>query len=169
MDPAFAIIELGRNKEVFMNLLSNLEIKELSWRPFIGKWNLLEIMCHLRDEECEDFRSRTRGTLEEPTEAFKPIDPEGWVNERKYAEEDYVKVLGELLNERQLSIDWLRTLKGPNWDNVYHHEQLGDLSAQLFLENWVAHDMLHIRQIINTRLAYLKHIAKEPLGYAGDV
>jgi hypothetical protein len=169
MDPAYAIRELGRNKEIFTLLLSKLEPEEFNWRPTREKWNILEILCHLRDEECEDFRARTRGALEEPNKPFTSIHPEGWVKDRAYAQEDHEEALKGFLYERQRSIQWLSSLKDPNWNNIYHHEQLGDLSAQLFLENWIAHDMLHIRQVMNTRLAYLGHIAEEPLDYAGGV
>lgn len=167
MNAGSSIMELTNNKMVFERLLGPVSSDEYAWRSSTEKWSLLEIVCHLRDEEREDFRARTRGTLEDPNKPFTPIDPQGWVKDRGYAKEDHDRALHEFLNERQRSVEWLNSLEDPKWDNVYHHEQLGHLSAQLFLENWVAHDMLHIRQIMNTRLAYLKHIAKESLEYAG--
>ena len=167
MKTAEAIKELTNNKMIFEHLLSSVSNEEYTWRSSSEKWTLLEIVCHLRDEEREDFRARTRGTLEDPKKPFTPIDPQGWVKQRRYAHEDHHKALQGFLDERQRSVEWLHSLKDPSWDNFYHHEQLGHLSAQLFLENWVAHDMLHIRQIMNTRLAHLKFIAKESLEYAG--
>ncbi len=42
------------------------------------------------------------------------------------------------------------------------------MSAQLFLNNWLAHDLLHIRQILSIKFNYLKENTEEPLNYAGD-
>jgi hypothetical protein len=44
---------------------------------------------------------------------------------------------------------------------------VGPISADLFLVNWVAHDLHHLRQLINLRYAYLKSLSNEPLDYAG--
>ena len=73
------IQELSRNRNVFESLLSGIEEEEYLWRPMHEKWCLLEIVCHLYDEEREDFRRRTRLVLENPTEPLPPIDPVGWV------------------------------------------------------------------------------------------
>jgi hypothetical protein len=42
------------------------------------------------------------------------------------------------------------------------------MSAEMFLANWLAHDFLHVRQIIATRFHYLSHTTGESLGYAGN-
>jgi hypothetical protein len=35
------------------------------------------------------------------------------------------------------------------------------MSAEMFLANWLAHDYLHIRQLIRLRYHYLEHAAAE--------
>ena len=42
------------------------------------------------------------------------------------------------------------------------------MSAKLFLTNWLAHDYLHIRQIIRYQYHYLKESTAIDLGYAGN-
>ena len=37
-----------------------------------------------------------------------------------------------------------------------------------FSPNWLAHDYLHIRQIIRLKFAYLQQLSKEDLSYAGN-
>jgi hypothetical protein len=44
---------------------------------------------------------------------------------------------------------------------------LGRLSAGTFLSNWLAHDYLHIRQIIRLKYQYLQRQTRESLDYAG--
>lgn len=160
--------ELERNKKVFKHLLHNLDIAQYMWRPQPGKWCLLEIICHLYDEEREDFRARIKHVLETPEELMPPIDPQGWVTARKYIEQDYEKVLGQFIAERERSVTYLLFLYEPAWGNTYQHPKLGPVSAGLFLNNWLAHDYLHIRQITATKYACLKANAGVPLGYAGD-
>jgi hypothetical protein len=42
------------------------------------------------------------------------------------------------------------------------------MTAMLFLSNWLAHDYLHIRQIIKLKFDYLEKMTGEGLSYAGD-
>ncbi len=70
------IEELDKNRFVFENLLKNKNEEEYLWKPSPDKWCLLEIICHLYDEEREDFRARTKHTLETPNEPLPKIDPQ---------------------------------------------------------------------------------------------
>lgn len=168
MDPHTIIKELSRNREVFKELLSGLSREEYMWKPQAGKWCLLEIICHLCDEELEDFRTRTRMVLDDPNSSPPPIDPESWVKERGYINKDFDHSLSKFLEERQRSVEWLHSLKSPNWENTYHHPKLGPFTAKKFLYNWLAHDYLHIRQINAMRFAYLNQSGGEDLSYAGN-
>jgi hypothetical protein len=159
--------ELERNKTVFKELLSNSTKEEYLWKPSQNKWCLLEIVCHLHDEEIEDFRARVHSVLDNPESSLTPIDPFSWVAERKYFEQDYNTKVDSFIKEREKSIKGLLQLKAPNWDNTYQHPQLGPLSAKLFLSNWLAHDYLHIRQILKVKFDYLKYHSGENLNYAG--
>lgn len=160
--------ELERNGVVYETLLHDLPEKMYRWRPAAGKWNLLDIVCHLLDEEREDFRVRVASVLQNPNVALPAIDPEGWVAQRNYQVQDFETTLDSLIQERDKSVDRLRSLKNPHWDNEYDHPKLGGMSAQLFLENWLAHDHLHMRQIISVKFAYLKEFGTEKLEYAGN-
>lgn len=168
MNILHVIQELSRNKVVFHSLFDKMYDQVFLWKPAPDKWCLLEILCHLHDEEREDFRTRLRHTLENPDAPMKRIDPAGWVLKRKYIEQDYPEVLNKFMNERDESIKWLNQLKDVPWNNIYHHPDLGDISAEMFLTNWLAHDYLHIRQISRTKYQYLKYISGHQLSYAGE-
>jgi hypothetical protein len=138
------------------------------WKPNPEKWCLLEIVCHLYDEEREDFRARTKHTLETPNAPLPPIDPQGWVEARNYLQQNYHDKLNNFLTERELSVIWLQTLSNAKWDNAYEHPKLGRMTAKMFLANWLAHDYLHIRQITKVKFDYLKQLTNEDLSYAGN-
>jgi len=162
------IQELSRNRDVFKELLTGLTDKEYLWKPSSDKWCLLEIVCHLYDEEREDFRARTRHVLETPSEALPSIDPPRWVQERAYIKQDYADKLDKFIKEREQSVEWLQSLQSPKWDNAYEHPKFGQMTAKMFLSNSLAHDYLHIRQILKLKFDYLKQLTNETLTYAGD-
>ena len=167
MDDQFIIKELLGNRQVFNDLLSGLHHEQTTWRSAPEKWCLLEIICHLVDEEKEDFRARLKHVLETPGEPLPSIDPVGWVKERKYMEQDYREKLRSFLDERSKSVAWLESLANPKWDHAYMHPKFGAMTAAMFLANWLAHDYLHFRQIIRLKFDYLKYSAAETLTYAG--
>ena len=167
MELAFTISQHAINTDSFFHLLAGIQEDQYNWRPAPDKWNLKEVLYHLRDEEREDFRPRMQSVLEDPNKPFNPIDPAKWVKSRKYAKKDYYKALSSFIHQRHISLEWLKSLEDPDLTKAYQHEKLGSLSAMLLLENWAVHDLLHIRQIVNLKLEYLKHVASEPLDYAG--
>jgi len=104
ISPMEIIKELARNKAVFQSLLEGIAPEEHLWKPGPEKWCLLEIVAHLYDEEREDFRARTRHTLETPDTPAPPIYPEAWVTERKYIERNYDVMVHKFLEQREVSI-----------------------------------------------------------------
>jgi len=160
--------ELQKNKSVFLNLLNSTPEAAYTWKQAPEKWCLLEIICHLYDEEREDFRVRLGLVLETPEVKPPPIDPVKWVTERKYMEQNFEEKLHGFLEERDKSIQWLQSLEHPQWGNAYQHPQYGPFSAKSYLTNWLAHDCLHIRQITRLKYDYLQHISGESVHYAGE-
>lgn len=167
MDHTSIIHQLSENLTFFRNMLTGISDEDVRWKPAPDKWCLLEVLCHLVDEEREDFRARVRHALLKPDEALPPIDPQGWVQERKYISRDYTDTLNIFLEERRSSVAWLQSLVSPSWENAYQHPKLGPLSAELFLANWLAHDYLHIRQILGLKFGLLGLRSGQDLSYSG--
>jgi hypothetical protein len=128
-------------------LASGVPDADARWKPESGAWSILEIVCHLADEEESDFRVRLRSTLEDPSKHWPGIDPEGWARERRYNEQDLAKNLDRFTREREASLEWLRSLDGPDWSRAHAHLTIGELTAGDLLASWAAHDALHLRQI----------------------
>jgi hypothetical protein len=159
---------LEANASVFAALLREPDSDVYRWKPAAEKWCLLEIVCHLHDEEREDFRARTKHVLETPDKELPSIDPTGWVTSRGYMAKDYEQTLKAFLQQRSESVKWLRSLVNPSWQNAYLHPKFGAMSADMFMSNWLAHDYLHFRQITTVRYRYHEQRSKEPLTYAGN-
>ncbi|MBK9270362.1 MAG: DinB family protein [Saprospiraceae bacterium] len=162
------IAQLHQHKDVFKALLTDLPENLYTWKILPDKWNLLEILCHLHDEEREDFRARIKHILEHSENPMPSIDPQAWVQDRNYSLQNYSQVLNAFLQEREYSIEWLLSLNEPKWDQFYVHPKLGKMTASMMLCNWLAHDYLHIRQINKVKYEYLLQMSKEDLSYAGN-
>lgn len=163
----FVIEQLAKNKTVFQNLLKDENEDLVLWKQAPEKWCLLEITCHLLDEEIYDFRFRTQWVLEKPNQTPPPIDPIGWVTNHDYINQDFPTTINKFLDVREHSILWLQSLNNPNWNLYFEHSKLGTLTAKHFLTNWLAHDYLHIKQILKLKYDYIKYKSGEDLDYAG--
>ncbi len=149
--------------------LRDLSDEDARWKPPTQNWSILEIICHLIDEEREDFRSRIQTTLDEPGKIWPSINPELWAVDRRYNERDFQEMLEELSRERIESVKWLKSLDHPNWYETYEHPHLGPIRAGDLLVAWVAHDHLHVRQISKRRYEMVTRDAGSfTCSYAGD-
>ncbi len=167
MDVSNVIDELERNRKVILGTFQGLPSDFVKWKANPKDWSILEIVCHLIDEEVEDFRARTKHALEHPEAPLVPIDPPGWVISRNYRGQNFESSVERWQQERQNSIAWLRGLSNPKWENAVDHPDLGPITAQSFLNNWLAHDYLHIRQVNSIRRTYLLKSSGDSLAYAG--
>ena len=166
--PESIVDRLEANADVFAGLLRGVSPTLAVLRSDPDRWSILEVVCHLADEEIEDFRTRIDYALHRPDETWPPIDPEGWVTERGYAGRDLSEEADRFLERRSDSVAWLRGLEAPDWASTGVHPRLGPLSAGTLLANWLAHDLIHVRQITRLhRQALEAELPGAPLDYAG--
>ena len=158
MDLHHFIERLSDNRAVFEALLANVSLEQARWKPTPDKWSMLEVVNHLYDEEREDFRQRLRLTLLEPEQPWPAINPREWVTTRSYNERELDASLTDFLAEREASLEWLKQLTEPNWENSNEGPN-GRLSAGDLLASWLAHDFLHIRQLARLHWQYTGELA----------
>jgi hypothetical protein len=163
------IARLAAQAEVIAALARGVSDEQARWKPAPKEWSILEVVCHLYDEEREDFRARIRLTLEDPTQDWPPIDPEGWAVSRRYNERDLTSALAGFQVERQASLEWLKSLQSPDWDAAHRHPAGFDLRAGDLLAAWTAHDLLHICQLADLHRLYIAEQARPySTRYAGE-
>ena len=160
--------ELRNSTDIINTLLLGISQEEAQHKPTPKTWSILEVVCHLVDEEREDFREHLDFILHRQNEEWHQIDPQAWVTERRYNEQNFMDVQDQFFSERRKSLLWLKTLETSNWDTTYTSEY-GSVSAGEMFSCWVAHDNLHIRQLVELRRARIEKITKPYLiEYAGD-
>jgi uncharacterized damage-inducible protein DinB len=160
--------ELVNSTEMIVALLAGISQDEVQIKPNPESWSILEVVCHLYDEEREDFREHLDFILYRQNEEWHRIDPEGWVTERRYNEQNFTEMQEKFLSERKNSLAWLQGLSNADWETTYT-SQFGSMKAGDMFTSWIAHDNLHIRQLTELRRNRLERITK-PYGiqYAGD-
>ena len=168
MEKEQIINNLESNIKVFDALCSNITLEQARWKPSTDKWTILEVINHLYDEEQLDFRARVEKLLKNDKD-WVPIDPQGWVKSKKYHERDFRSSLKNFITEREHSVKWLRSLNENGWDTPLKHPKLGTFTAYKMLSAWLAHDYLHIRQIMGLLYKYMETVGKnDMIKYAGD-
>ena len=160
--------ELENSTEMIRALLSGVTQQEAQIKPNPESWSILEVICHLHDEEREDFREHVDFILHRQNEEWHQIDPQAWVTERKYNEQDFTEMQEKFFAERQQSLKWLMEMSNANWDTLYT-SQYGSTTAGEMFACWVAHDNLHVRQLVELRRVRIENLTKPfNLEYAGD-
>ena len=116
MDAGKLTRELELGVGMVTALLDGVSVAEARFKPTPETWSILEVLCHLYDEEREDFRQRLDILLHHPADPWPPIRPAEWVTERDYNSRDFEEMRRNWLEERQKSLDWLRGLENPDWE-----------------------------------------------------
>ncbi len=160
--------ELQNSTEMIRAVLSGVAQEAARLKPSAESWSILEVVCHLYDEECEDFREHLDFILHCQNEEWRGIDSDSWIIERKYNEQNFTDMQEKFFVEREKSFAWLNGLRNPDWEKTYT-TPYRTISAGEMFACWVAHENLHIRQLVELRRMRLENITKPyNLEYAGD-
>ncbi len=160
--------ELENSTKILASSLAGISQKEAQFKPSKKSWSILEVTCHLYDEEREDFREHLDFILHRQHESWHNIAPQAWVKLRKYNDQDFKMMKVKFFRERTKSLTCLKTLKNPNWDMVYI-SKWGEMRAGDMFASWIAHDNLHIRQLTELRRIVIEQKTKPyKTRYAGE-
>jgi uncharacterized damage-inducible protein DinB len=161
--------ELANSTEMIRALLAGLSQGEVQFKPSRGSWSILEVVCHLYDEEREDFREHLDFILHrQDKDDWHPIAPQAWVKLRKYNGRNFSIMRKKFFAEREKSLVWLKKMRNSDW-NITYKSKFGSMRAGDMLASWVAHDNLHIRQLVELRRMNIERTTKPyRIQYAGE-
>jgi hypothetical protein len=168
MNMEFCVTQMTNHARMIHSLTLDISDEQARWKPDPQTWSILEVINHLYDEEHEDFRVRVDYILHHPGQPWPPINPQGWVTERAYNQRDLTQSVQGFLEERQKSLVWLKGLGNTEWQASVT-VSFGSFSAGDIFAAWVAHDLLHLRQLVELHWAYLvQAVAPYKVNYAGE-
>lgn len=153
MNIEYCLSQLKSNAQIIQAMTRTMPDGQARWKPAPDTWSALEVVHHLLDEEREDFRARLDIILHKPGQTWPGIDPEAWVTQRDYNQQPVEATLAKFLEARHESLDWLAGLALPKWEATYE-ARFGLITAADMLASWVAHDLLHMQQLVRLRWAY---------------
>jgi hypothetical protein len=126
----------------------------LRWRPGPEEWCALEVIGHLTEAEERGFAGRIRTILAEERPRFETWDQPAVARARRDAERDPAEVLGEFTRRRTASIALVETLTTEDLRRGGDHPEVGFLTVNDLLHEWVHHDRNHLRQLLANVQAY---------------
>ena len=161
MDLSLATTQMAANAERIRALVAKVDADQARWRPQPDAWSILEVVGHLLDEERCDFRAILDVLLLHPDTELPGV-------EHRRIAGHLEELLARFLAAREDSLAWLRTLEAPNWEAPYE-TWFGHFTAADICAAWVAHDLLHMRQLVELQWAYTTTVVLAPhrVDYAG--
>jgi hypothetical protein len=146
---------LEASGEAFTNMLTSIPREAASWHPAKGEWCVNECAGHVIEAEKRGFAGRIRIMLgaEDP-------DLPGWDRTSiAHARNDCARPPSELATElstlRADSVALIRALTPDQLARGGNHADVGRLTVNELLHEWVHHDGNHVRQAFANVQAYV--------------
>jgi FMN phosphatase YigB (HAD superfamily) len=130
-------------------LVRDLDNESLNRKTQETDWNIIEIVCHLRDVDEEVNCPRIKTILNESKPFIAGIETDRWAIERNYKNQDGRKALKRFLVSRQEIIELLEKASEDTWQKSFRHTIFGPSTLKDLIEFILAHDNNHISQIKN--------------------
>ena len=139
------LIDLLRiDGERWRALAGGLDRELLARQPAPGEWSALQCLGHAADTESVVFAARVRAIKDgrpelpsyNPDTQATPISPET----------DPLALAERLATQRRDSLWLLSTVLEEDLDRTSRHMELGPVTLRELLNEWAAHDMMHIVQ-----------------------
>jgi len=155
------------NAEAIRALTASISEHQARWHPDPDAWSILDVINHLTYEDAHDFQDRLDLILHRPHETWASGESARGVTEQS-RQLRLEQALAAFLTVRKASLDWLEALEAPKWETAYE-APFGEIKAGDVLAAWVAHDLLHVRQLTELHWRYLvQEVEPYRLRYAGS-
>jgi len=134
-------------------LASGLTPEELQWKPDPESWSVSEVIDHLVHEEIYDFRCYLKHILRAPDDPWPEFHPLERSDETQNSGHHFQESLANFQSERKKTLEWLAGLINVDWDTAATAPWGAKMTAGDMLASWLAHDLLHLRQLVELRYA----------------
>jgi hypothetical protein len=146
---------LESSGHAFAATLDALTPELASWRPAPGEWCINEVVGHVIEAERNGFAGRIRVILAADEPDLPTWDRDRIIKDRDDCTRDPKELKQELLELRGESIKLVRSLRPEQMPRGGLHPQVGRLTVDELLHEWVHHDGNHLRQALGNVQAYV--------------
>src|SRR5215208_3664585 len=126
----------------------------LQWRPAPEEWCVQEVVGPLIETEERGFAGRIRIILAEERPRFATWDPSAVARERQDELRDPAELLAEFTRRRTAGVTLVEALTAVDLARGGDHPEVGFLTVNDLLHEWIHHDANHLRQILANIQAY---------------
>ena len=148
--PESATSILSASPAVLHGMSLPLDAGQWSHEPAPNDWAFTEIICHLRDTECEIHQSQIQ-LFSGQNNPFIPRPDTGvWASERNYLNEDGRNALLSFSEARRETLMMLQGLSDADWARPARHAIFGPTNFLEVIKFMADHDRLHIQQAWKT-------------------
>ena len=120
----------------------------LRWRPAPDEWCMLEVVGHLIETEERGFAGRIRTILAKERPLFATWDPSAVARDRQDDRRDPAKLLADFSARRTASVTLVEALAATDLSRGGDHSEVGFLTVNDLLHEWIHHDANHLRQML---------------------
>ena len=158
---------MEHNAQAIRSLVHDVSDRDARWKPDPDAWSMLDVVNHLAYEEEHDFRDRLDLILHRPQEPWPSGNSARGVTASSRWR-SLEEALAAFLTARAESLVWLEGLREPRWETPYE-APFGEIKAGDIMAAWVAHDLLHVRQLLELHWQRLtEDVEPYRLRYAGS-
>jgi hypothetical protein len=146
---------LESSGHAFASTLDALTPELASWRPAPGEWCVNEVVGHVIEAEKSGFAGRIQVMLGADEPELPTSDRDRIIKDRNDCARDPKELRRELVELRGQSINLVRSLRPEQLARGGLHPQVGRLTVDELLHEWVHHDGNHLRQALGNVQAYV--------------
>ncbi|GCE08441.1 DinB family protein [Dictyobacter aurantiacus] len=145
---------LEQTHQTLVRLAAHLSDAELDFRPDPEAWSTREILAHLVDDEMFVMRTRLERMVKEENPVLASHDEKKWYRQRNTARDAVDELLSDFAIQRAASLGILRLFRAEEWERTAYHPEYNHFTTERWVEDWIEHDHIHIRQIENNSAAF---------------
>jgi DinB superfamily len=146
---------LETSGQAFASTLDALPPEAATWHRAPGEWCVNECVGHIVEAEKRGFAGRIRIILGASEPTLETWDQEAVAKERRDCERQPSELKEELLGARTDSVSMVRSLRPEQMARGGLHLDVGRLTVDELLHEWVHHDTNHLRQALGNVQAYV--------------
>lgn len=149
-------------------LAEGLDEDAVCWKPDAESWSIKEVIYHLAFEEIFDFRKYIGQIFKCSSDPELEDTRDSWTKDDLRKEKPLEELLRLFNHERDKSLAWLGELEDQDWDQELSFPW-GSLKAGDLFVSWQAHDLLHLRQLVELRYSLTaQSLSPYSVEYAGE-
>ncbi|MES1262480.1 MAG: DinB family protein [Acidobacteriota bacterium] len=149
-----ALDQLAATPEILRILMASVSDEMAVRKPAADRWSIAEVLEHLSHVEGHLFRVRLDRMLATDGAEVEPYDEKAFDAQGAYSGNDPEESFAHWEEQREAAVELIRTLDATRLARTGRHPEFGVFTVEQLLNNWVCHDLGHVRQITELVRAY---------------